>query len=131
MRWRQHAQAAAVDGQRLVDAELGREVGDGADPQRAGMHRGPGLRGAQVVAQLAVGGVDARPQRGVLGQRGEPLGREGGQGGDGVVVRRPEALRIDVTEELDDLGVPRPPQVARQLGQLLVKLLGRSHGGAL
>ena len=31
---REHAQAAAVDRQRLVDAELGREVGDRAHAQR-------------------------------------------------------------------------------------------------
>ena len=38
---REHAEAAAVDGQRLVDAELGREVGDRADAQRPGVHRRP------------------------------------------------------------------------------------------
>ena len=33
----EHAEAAGVDGERFVQSELGREVGDGAGPQHAGV----------------------------------------------------------------------------------------------
>ena len=39
----QHAQAAGVDGQRFVQAELGGEIGDRPRPQNAGMVRAPGV----------------------------------------------------------------------------------------
>ena len=68
---------------------------------------------------------------GVLGQLGHPVGREAREGRDGVVIRGPEALRVEVAEQLDDLRIPGPPEVARQLGQLLKELLGRSHGRSL
>jgi hypothetical protein len=56
---RQHAQAARVDGHRLVDAELGREIRDGLRPQHAHVRRAPGLGAGQVLLEQPVGMVDA------------------------------------------------------------------------
>ena len=114
---REHAQAARIDGQRFVDAELRRKVRDRADAQRPGVDRAPGARRAQVVAQLAVGAVDPRAQRGVAREIVEALRREAGQHRDGIVVRRPERLGVEVPKQLDDVRVPGPPQVPRQLGR--------------
>ena len=38
----EHAEAAGIDGERLVEAELGGEVGDRAGAQHAGILRAPG-----------------------------------------------------------------------------------------
>ena len=114
----QDAEAPRIDGQRLVDAELRREIGDRADPERPGVDRGPGAGGAQVFAQLPVGAVDPRPQAGVARQVLQAIGRKTGQHRDGVVVRRAEAVRIEVPEQLDDVGVPGPPQVDGEILEL-------------
>ena len=127
---RQHAQAARVDGQRFVDAELRGKISDRADAQRAGMHRSPGAGGAEVVAQFTERAVDPRAQRGVAGQVLEAPGGEAGEHGDRVVVGGPERLRIEVAKQLDDVRVPGPPQVARQLRELTFELLSERHGAA-
>ena len=57
------AEAAGVDRQRLVDAELGREVGNRACPEHAGVASAPRVRGVQVLLEAPVGVVDAAVQR--------------------------------------------------------------------
>ena len=42
----------------------------------------------------------------------------------------PERLGIEVAKQLDDVGIPGPPQVPRQLRELGLQLLARSHVGA-
>ena len=56
------AEAAGVDGQRLVQAELGREVGDGARTQHAGVGCAPGAVCVQILLLAAVDVVDAAVQ---------------------------------------------------------------------
>ena len=125
---RQDAQAPRIDGEGFVDAELRREVGDRADPQRPRVDRGPGARGAQVFTELAVGAVDTRAQAGVARQGLDLLGREAGQHGDRVVVGRAECLGVEVAEQLDDVGVPGPPQVDGEVLELGLQLFAGGHG---
>ena len=127
---REHAQAARVDGQRFVDAELRGKIGDRAHAQRPGVDRGPGPRRAQVVAQLAVGAVDPGAQRGVAREVLEAIRGEPGQHRDGIVIRGPERLGIEVAKQLDDVRVPGPPQVPRQLRELAFELFAGASWGA-
>ena len=60
------AEAAGVDGEGLVQAELGGEVGDGARAQDAGVGCAPGAVGVEVFLLAAVGVVDAAVEH-VLG----------------------------------------------------------------
>jgi len=55
----------------------------------------------------------------------ELLGRQGGEEGDRVVVHLTPEVGIEVTEDADHLGLPRPPQVARQLMQACGKGAGQ------
>ena len=58
----QHAEAARVDRQRLVQPELGREVGDRPRPQHAGVALAPGVARREVLLEPPVGVVDAAVQ---------------------------------------------------------------------
>ena len=124
----QDPQAAAVDGQRLVNAELRREISHGANAQGGGVDGGPGPRFIQVEHQLAVGGVDPRPQRRVLRQPFNLLGGELPQHQDGIVIGRSKTVRIHVAKQLDDVRVPGPPQVAGQRCEVGFEFLGSAHG---
>ncbi len=44
----------------------------------------------------------------------QPLGREFGEQGDGIVVQLPPADGVEVAKEVDDLVVPTPPKVPGQ-----------------
>src|SRR5262249_34981302 len=122
---RQDAEPAAVDRQRFMDAELRREIRDGAHAKRAGVDRRPRARRAEVVAQLAVGGIHARSEGRIAREALESVGREAGQQRHGVVVGGPERLGVQIPEQLDDVRVPGPPQVPRQLTELDPELLVR------
>ena len=58
----QHAQAAGVDGQRLVQPELGGKISHRPRPQHAGIGRAPGPVGIQILLLAAVDVVDAAMQ---------------------------------------------------------------------
>jgi hypothetical protein len=124
----QDAQAAAVDAQRLVQAELGAEVGHrvlarerDAATQLVGhvLARHVGLEARQDASQAldVLGALRARAQ--VLGVDVAQVAR------DVAAVRLPLA-REDLAEELGRLGIPRPPIVARQ--PLEARQRGRQRG---
>ncbi len=107
----EHAQAAGVNRHRFVNAELGGEVGDRLRAQHAGVRAAPGVRGADVFLQPAIGLVDAAVEHQLGGAHFQPLGRELGQQRDRVVIQLPPADRVEIAEQVDDFGVPAPPQV--------------------
>ncbi len=108
------AEAAGVDRQRLVDAELGREVGDRPRPEHAGVARAPGVRRVEVLLQPPVGVVDAAVQRELRRPLLELVDRDLLQQRDRIVVERPPQHGIELAEEAGRVGVPAPPQVLRQ-----------------
>ena len=99
----ERAEAARVDGDRLVQRELGREVRDRPRVEHAARRLAPGP------------GVAAD----------ELLGRQGGEEGDRVVVHLTPEVGIEVTEDADHLGLPCPQEIARQLIQPRGKRGGR------
>jgi len=58
----------------------------------------------------------------------EPLGRELRQQRDRVVVQLPPANRVQLAEQVHDLGMPTPPQVLGHRQALVVHCLGRKLG---
>ena len=104
----QDPEAAGVLGQRLGDAELGREVGH--RPQR----RVPGLEPAgplDVALLLAVDLVHEREEPRVLDHGLEPVPPDRPQQADGIVVGHLPALRVQPAEQIPGVVVPGPPQV--------------------
>ena len=102
----QDAEAARVDRQALVEAELGREVGDRAGPEAAGVDRGPGPRVLEVFREAAEGVIDPRVEHDV----GDPL--------EGV-----GRLEIRV-EELDRVVVGLAPEVVGSSSRKRLMTLG-------
>ena len=90
---RQHPEAARVDGQRLVDAELGGEVGDRPGEDRPGVDHPPALGAVEIALQPAVGLVDAGLHLQVLHPAGDLLGGDPLQQGHRVVVDEAPGLR--------------------------------------
>ena len=126
----QHAEATTVDGQRLVNAELRREVGDRTHPQRGGVGLGPGRRGrGNVGPEFPVGAIDPRAHGGVAGQLLQAFTVEAAHDGQGVVLRGAKAVAVDVAKQLDDGRVPRPPHVHGELVELMSQFLRGRHAG--
>ncbi len=117
----QDAEAARVDRQRLVEAELGGEVGDRTGPEHAGMAGAPRVRRVQILLQPAVGVVDAAVQRELRRPLFELVDGNLLKQGHRVVVERPPEHRIELAEEAGRVRVPAPPQVLRQSPQPLMR----------
>ena len=114
------AEAAGVDRQRLVQAELGGEVSHRPRAEHAGVLAAPGVLRLQVFAEPAVGVVDA-PMEGELRRpRLELRRRHLLQQQDGIVVALAPAQRVELAEQADRLFVPAPPQVLGQREEALM-----------
>jgi hypothetical protein len=110
---RQDAQAAGVDRHRFVDAEFGRKISDRLAAQHAGVGACPRLLVVHVLFQPAIGVVDAAVEDQFGGPHFQPRRREFGQQGDRVMIELAPADRIEIAKQIDDFGVPGPPQVMR------------------
>jgi hypothetical protein len=107
----EHAQTAGVDRERLMDAELGGEVGDevflsfvvGCSEPAGTVHVGA----EGVIDAFEVGAI-----AGVGGGFLEFLRGEGVEEFAGVVADVFPAGSVQPTEEFDSVGVPDPPEVA-------------------
>jgi hypothetical protein len=122
---REHAQAAGVDGQRLVEAELGREVGHGPGQDGAGVGHAPALAAREVALEPAVGLVDAGLDLQVVHPAVDLFGGHALQQGHGVVVDEAPDLGVESPEDGADVGLPGPPEVLGQLAELLKSAVGR------
>jgi hypothetical protein len=117
----EHAEAARVDGQRLVQAELGGEVGDWTRAQHAGVGRAPGAVGVQVLTLAAVTVVDAAVQDELGGAKLQLFQRHLAEQGDRVLIELPPARGVEIAKKADRVMVPAPPQVARQRPEPLLR----------
>jgi hypothetical protein len=112
----QHAEAAGVDGQTLVYAELHGEVGDATDVLAAVLALEPSLA-VEVALQRAHALLDARHVRCVCRRRLQARRGQLGQQRQRVLRDLREELGIEVAEEGARGAIPRPVQVARQADQ--------------
>ena len=121
------AEAAGVEVERLVEAELGAEVGDGFAAEGRGVACNPGVCGAEVVVEAEPDGIEL----------GEGLDRrEGGvddgvggarQHGRGAVLRGLPKFGREAREERLSVGVPDPPEVVGEGLQAEAKVHGASE----
>ena len=110
----EHAEAARVDRQRLMQAELGGEVADWPRAQHASVRGAPGAVGVEVLALAAVTGVDAAVQDEFGGAALQLFERDLAEQRDWVLVELAPAGGIKIAEEGDTVLVPAPPEVARE-----------------
>ena len=126
---RERAEAAGVDGERAVHAELGAEVRD--RPLRRGRARGGGA--LEVGAHGRFDLVDALEQLGVARRAGERLEAGLAEQADRVLPAALPAHRVDRGEEVVAAGRPGPAVVvreARESGQGLGYARRERLGGA-
>ena len=121
----EHAEAARIDRDRLMNAELRRKVDDRLRAEHARVHGAPTRLVGEVLLEPAVGLVDPAVEHQFRGAGLEPLGGELGQQGDRVVVELPPADRVELPKHVGDLGMPAPPEVAGQGRALGVEVLRR------
>ena len=107
----QDAEAAGIDGQRLMQAELGGEVGHRPGPQHAGVLRAPGLVGAQILLLAAVAIIDAAVEHQFGGAPLQLLGGNLAEQGDGILIELRPAGRIQIAKQADAIRVPAPPDI--------------------
>ena len=113
---REDAQAAGIERQRLVQGELGREVGHllGPAPVPEPPHP-PGVarrfRPVEAFHHLVVQGKERR----VLGDLHEALGGNEPQHADGVVSGQPPERVVERAEDVASAIMPAPPEVGGQL----------------
>ena len=112
----QDAEAAGVLRQHRRDAELGREVRDGARRVVAGLAGVPAVLG-EVALQVGVGRVEATAEVAVLDQLVEPLAAHGAEEAHRVALDLAPQLGVDRGEHVLGGRVPGPAQVAGQDGQ--------------
>ena len=117
----QDAEAARIDRQRFVDAELRGEVRDRSRPEDARVPGAPGVGRVQILLKAAIGVVDAAVQRQLRGPFLELVDRDLLQQGHGIVVERAPEDRIELAKEAGRVGVPAPPEILRERAQPLVR----------
>ena len=100
------AEAAGVDRQRLVQAELGGEVRDRARAEHAGVAAAPRVAGPEVLLHPAVGVVDAAVQRELRRALLQVVDRDVLEQGDRVVAHLAPRHRIELAEQCR--SYPRP-----------------------
>ena len=103
-----------------MDAKLSREISDWFRSQNSRVIGCPMLPGVHVLFQQAVGLVDSREQHHLVGSFIQSLGRELLQQCNRIVIELSPSNRIKVAEQMLNLGIPRPPQIASQRHALVV-----------
>ena len=119
----QHAQAARINRQRLVDAELGRKVRGRPLAENARVRRAPRLRRLHVLHPAAIGAVDAGVQDLFPAALFELIGRELLEEGDRVMRELRPANRGNFAKDRRDFGLPAPPIIAGQLCEFFLDAL--------
>lgn len=111
------AEAAGVLGKSGGDAEFRGEVGDGGGEFRAALVALVPPAAAHVVIEVC--GDDGEPAQEppVSGQLREPGGGDGAEQPDGIAAGGLPAVGIDGLKEFAGFRVPRPAQVAREVGE--------------
>ena len=110
----QNSKSSRINRKRFVHAEFGGEIGHGTGPQHAGVARAPGALGILVLAQAAIGVVDAAVEDEFGGARFQFGERVLVQQRDRTMIELAPAQRIEVAEQARGIVVPAPPQIAGQ-----------------
>src|SRR5262249_10958823 len=111
----EHAEAAGIDGQRLMDRELGREVGDRGALKIRVVPCHPGVFGRSRVVQTLEGGIIEREKFRVARNLLETLARDQPQHPHRIVCGGTPERVIEHAKNLSWTVVPAPPEIAREL----------------
>ena len=125
----QHAEAAGVDRQRLVQGELGREIGDGAAIVAVALAAPPRAGGLPRRVEPGDGRVVQPQELGVLGRPLQRLGAEHPQHPRRVVRGGAPRGEIEAAEERARVRAPAPPHVGGELAEA-VDASGKRGGEA-
>ena len=115
------AEAARVDRKRLVNTELGGEVGDGPRPQDARVARTPRMFRLEVLLQPAIGIVDPAMELELLCPFLQRLDGDLLQERNRIVIELAPPDRIELPKEGRRIVVPAPPEVARERVESLMR----------
>src|SRR5208283_2121935 len=110
----QNSKSTGVDGKRLVDSEFGGKIRDGTGPQHSRVARSPGALGFFVLAQAAIGIVDAAMQGELAGARLQSFERILIQQRDRTVIELTPAQGVDFAKQPGRIVIPAPPQITGQ-----------------
>ena len=116
----QNSKSAGIDGQRLMHAKFGGKISHGTGPQHTGVARAPGALRILILAQAAIGVVDAAVQGEFGATHFESVERILVQQRDRIVIELTPARRIEIAEQAGGIVIPAPPQVAGQRPQPLL-----------
>ncbi len=94
-----HAEAAGIDRNRFVQAELGGKIGHRPRPQHAGVRGAPGAVRLEIFLLAAVGVVDPAVQHQFAGAALDAGQRHLAEQRDRIVVELPPARRIEVAKQ--------------------------------
>ena len=118
---RQHSQSTGIHWQRLMQPEFCGKVGHGARTQDPGVSRAPGAPRIQIFPHAPVGVIDAAVQHQFRGTQLQLGQRKLAQQRYGILIQLPPPYRSQVQEQGGRIGVPTPPQVARESPEPLLR----------
>ena len=126
----QHAEAAGVDRQRLVQRELGREVGNRPRVARPPAHRATtSVADLRVASRPAIDRVVQLQEDRVVGGLLQDVGAEHPQHPRRVVRRGPPHRQVEAAEQGTRFGMPAPPHVGGEFAEA-VDAAGKRGGEA-
>jgi hypothetical protein len=114
------AEAARIDGQGLVQAELGGEVSHRAGAQHARVVCAPGAVGAQIFLLAAVDVIDAAVQQQLARAAIDFPERHLVQERNGILIELAPAHRVQIAKDAGAVVIPAPPHVAGQLPEFFL-----------
>ena len=123
----QNAQAAGVDRQRAVQAELEGEVGDGFVLQFGIGAVEPAMAVGHGPVEVQQHFVEAAQEGRIGGARRQRLVADQAQYFDRVVLGAPPQGKVEAAKDITSVGVPAPPDVKGQLRQS-PELFGHAFG---
>ena len=126
----QDAQAAGVNRQRLVQAEFSTEIRHRTPRQRPGVRIAPKRLCREIARELVVPALDAGDVDFVGEERSHPRVAKAFEKYDRIVIGFAPQIGVHVPKQVDDLGIPRPPQVVRQFIEFLPDIRTVRHGPA-
>lgn len=114
------AEAAGIDRNGFMQAELGGKIRHGARAEYAGVGGSPGAVRLKIFLLAAIRVIDAAVQHEFAGAPLDFLERHLLQQRNGIVVEFAEAHGIEIAEEADAIVIPTPPEVARERPEALL-----------
>ena len=119
---REDAESSGVNREGFVNTEFEREISDGTRPSDAGVLTRPNRSLRDVIFESAEGGVDARLKRQFEDALFELLGGKFVEERNGIMSEFAPSFCVQKAKDLDNLGMPTPPQVSSDFHAFFVSV---------